>query len=344
MSESTNIKTYQENLEELIIDNINKARNSIYIVMAWFTSTPIKEALVKAKSRHSGLSVEIVVDDNDVNKKYFYNSVGAFNECGIVTHRKIGNRFLHRKFMVVDEHITLVGSYNYSNKAKYNLENITLIMDQFIGIVHIRNFKRLTDPHYRDENIRLLFEHQEFAQQILSTYYPFSRQEYTLYKDKILLGDCFTYDNGYYDEISFTAGFIFNSKCKFDKRLKNHEFVLPVRKECIKAWIEGRNDNRTIDSYREYVHLYHEINSELENNQKALDMLFERIIDTTYSYDILKKKITKGLDLIVEDRLWSDNFGLFMDETIVKDLFKGFPVVEKNYHWLDYEVWFNKLP
>lgn len=344
MSQSTNVKTYQENLEKLIIDNIDKARSSIYIVMAWFSSTPIKEALIKAKTKHSSLTIAIVVDENDINKKYFYNSAEKFNACGITTYKKIDDRFLHRKFMVIDEHITLVGSYNYSNNARYNLENITLIKDELIGAVHIRNFKRLTNPGYRDENIRLLFEHPEFAQQILSTYYPFSKQEYALYKDKILLGDCFTYDNGYYDEISFIAGFMFNPKWKFDKKLRDHEFALPISKDFIKEWIGSRNDNRTIDSYRDYVHLYHEINNELENNQKGLDVLFEGIIDTTYTYNVLKEKILKGLDLIVEDRLWSDNFGLFIDETIVRELFDGFPVVEKSYHWLEFEDWYKKRP
>ncbi|RYE17850.1 MAG: serine--tRNA ligase, partial [Sphingobacteriaceae bacterium] len=78
----------------------------------------------------------------------------------------------------------------------------------------------------------------------------------------------------------------------------------------------------------------------LENNQKGLDALFERIIDTTYSYNVLEERILKGLDLIIEDRLWSDNFALFIDETIVRELFEGFAVVEKNYHWLELEEWF----
>lgn len=320
-----------EGIESMLLEQIENAEHSIHIVMAWLTSKAVKEALLWAKRDDPGIQIVIVVDDNEINDGYFYNTKQEFEECGILLKQKVDKRFLHRKFMVVDEKITLIGSYNYTRKAKYNAENISIIENEHISKVHLRIFKALTDATYRDENIDLLFEFPLFAQKLLSTYYPFNRGQFKKYYSQLFLGYCFTHFNGYYNEVTYFPGFIFNPNCRLDKKLISTEFDLPVSKRGIKNWTQSRNANVVIDSYKDYPELWDEINDALKIANTGTKRQFKTVISSTHTYNQLKKLINDEVDIIKEDRLWHDNFQPFLDEQTVDELFLNFPIVSKDY-------------
>lgn len=334
-------RSYFGNIESLIIDRILTAQASIYIAVAWFTSTQIKEALLRAKNKRKEIIIEVVVDDNEINKNYFLNTQSEFLNAGILIHRNWKCDFLHRKFMVIDGHTTLTGSYNYTRKAKFNAENLNETVDFTFARVHIRVFKRMTDESYFDENMQLLLEYPLFAQKLLSTYFPFKKIQYYRYKNKIVIGDCFTHNVGDYDQLSYYPGFIFNKKCKFDKKLKNPEFSLPISKLAVKNWIGSRNQLLIIDSYREYPEYYHEINDKLEEYEKSFEEFYKIRLESTYTYRQLKLYIESDVDIIVEDRLWSDNFALFLDDRILDSAFANINDAE-NHYWTDFMGEFGK--
>lgn len=341
MNFSPTILTFTTDIEQRIIERIRDARNSVYIAMAWFTSKPIKAALINLKVRNPAVEIGIVVDNNEVNKIHFHNSACEFADIGIAVFPKISRKFLHQKFMVIDEMVSIVGSYNYTNKAKSNLEHINVLADAKTASFYIRIFRVLTDVSYQDQNIRILFDHPDFAQKILAAYYPFSKKEFLKYERKIPLGFCHTFCTGDWDDIDYEAGFIFNPKHGLDKRLKSFEFPLPVSKSTIKNWVGNRNDLMILENYRGHVEYYDEISPAMERNWEEIDEEFKRIVEDTYRYSDLNELVKSGIDVIKEDTLWQYNFALFLNKDIICTLYDLMSEVEKYYWWEDFSEDFN---
>ena len=319
-----NVETYNENIEAIIVENIFNAVSSIRIIMAWFTSKTIKDALIDLKIRKPNVVIEIVVDNNEINDKYFLDYREKFQAVGIVICEKVIDTFLHSKILLIDSMITITGSYNYSNKAKKNFENIVIISNERVNSTNSRLFEFLTVKDYIDENISLLFKYPEFSQSLIWSYYNFSISEYKKYKGKMIIGDCFTHENGFYDEIKYYPGFIFNKKVKFEKKIKPSEFPLPITKRIIQEWVKGRNDNLILDYYADKENEYEYINDDLFKNETAVKRFFEKKISNTYTCAELEKYIIEDIDIIKEDYLWACNFSLFLTKDIVEKLFDIF--------------------
>lgn len=328
---------YFKGIEKKIIEMIRRSNYSIKIAMAWFTNSDIKDCLIEVKKSNPNIEIIIVVDDNEINKKYFLNSKSAFEDVGIKIKSKVSGRFLHNKFMVIDEMITITGSYNYSKKANLNLENIVVVECSDFSSSYSRVFEFLTNNQYVDENIQLLFDNPIFAQQIISTYYAFEKKEYLKFKNKIEIGNCFTHENGFYDEIKYYPGLIFNPKVLTYgyKKPEFFEFSIPVEKDMIKSWVESRNMNLILESFRGDEENYHLINDELEKSEKALEIYFKRKVERTYRYSKLKELIQAKIDIVLEDDLWLNNFEPFLSKRLIEEIFEKIEVKEdkENNDW-----------
>lgn len=109
-------------IKQRIISEINNSITKIHVAMAWFTDRDIANSIIEAKNRN--VFVDIILSSNSNNetvKKMFQDanvSVHAFNtgdERGI----------MHHKFCLIDDKISINGSYNYSyNASNNNVENI----------------------------------------------------------------------------------------------------------------------------------------------------------------------------------------------------------------------------
>lgn len=324
-------KAYFKGIEKKLIDEIREAKSSVKIAMAWFTNNTIKGSLIEIKEKNNQIQIIIVVDDNEINNKYFLNYKSNFEEVGIKIKEKTSNRFFHHKFMVIDEFTTITGSYNYSKKANSNLENIVVIKDEDFSSFYSRVFEFLTVEDYIDENVQILIKNPKFAQEIFSTYYSFSKSEYHKYKDKILIGDCFTHGNGLYDELSYIPGLIFNPKISLSDYKKSDffEFDIPVNKEMIKNWTKWRNTDLILESFRGDEDRYHLINDELDKNSEAVEEYFKRKMEKTYRYEKLNDIVKNGVDIILEDDLWLNNFEPFLNKKLTETIFMNMEKVEK---------------
>src|SRR5690606_16889040 len=214
MNPHIDIKPYFSGIEEKIIELIYSAQRRIYIAIAWFTSNSIKEAILKTVNTKF-IDLKILVDDNPTNKKYYFGN-NEFDRIYIKT-KKFNKEFLHHKFILIDEEIVVTGSYNFSKKAKKNLENIVVIKSEELHSNYSRVFQFLYEDNYLDENIELLFKHHTFARNLLSTYYQFSKQELSKYENKIEVGQFYSYFNGYNDQYSYYPGLIFNKSIRLKK-------------------------------------------------------------------------------------------------------------------------------
>lgn len=330
------IMSYFKGIEEKLIEIIDSAEDSIYIAVAWFTSNNIKNTLIDKAKTNPRLIIKIIVDDNEINEKYFFNSLSLFVNAGIQT-KKVTTDFLHSKFLLVDNELVVTGSYNFSKKAIKNIENILVIRSRRLYSNYLRVFKFLYDVDYIDDNITLLFKYSKFAKNLLSTYYQFSKHEFIKYEDKIEFGDCYSYFNGFNDQLSYYPGLIFNKAIKYKKLNttdilgKNYfpcEFELPVNKKIVKNWIKSNNINNTIESFRGHENLYHLINDELEEVEKMTENYFKRKIDNCYSSQEMEQLILKGVDIVIEDELWKTNFEPFLNKDIVERIFCNIRVVK----------------
>ncbi|MCH7394124.1 phospholipase D-like domain-containing protein [Acinetobacter dispersus] len=115
-----------EDIEQQIIGHINSAQYLIWVAVAWITSRPIAEALYRQYQK--GVNVRIVVNDDDLTL-----SKGAKFENTEIEYYKISpqnqnfKNIMHHKFCVIDLNKVISGSFNWTTKASFNNENISVI-------------------------------------------------------------------------------------------------------------------------------------------------------------------------------------------------------------------------
>lgn len=325
-------KVYLKGIEKKLIEYISSTEKSIYIAMAWFTNNDIKNSLINLKKKNPKIIIEIVVDDNYINDNYFSNTKSDFDSVGIRVKKNLTGIFLHNKFLIIDNQTTITGSYNYSKKANWNLENIIVVNSDNLSNYYFRLFQFITIENFKDENIVLLLRHPKFAQSIISTYYNFTKREYNTFKEKIEIGDCYTYYNGLCDSLFYLPGLIFNPKIKYNEEISS-EFELPVNKEIIKKWIENENISLTLDFFSGKENLYHLISDELIENTRSLETAFKRKIKKIITVEEITKLIENDVNIIIEDDLWLMNFEPFINKKIIQEIFEKIKPIEKINWW-----------
>lgn len=128
VTDEISVEVAFENQKKLIMEEIRKAKFSIWIAVAWFTLDEIYDLLVEKKKE--GVNVRIIVSDDSNNqiKKDKYK-----NDLNILLYPKFGSyntNMMHHKFCIIDSHTVLDGSFNWSKNAEYNKENIKILNGQ----------------------------------------------------------------------------------------------------------------------------------------------------------------------------------------------------------------------
>jgi hypothetical protein len=128
-------------IKQRIISEINNAKQCIYVAMAWFTDRDIAMAIIEAKKRN--LTVDIILSSNAQNETVKLMLKGA----GISVYAfDAGDArgIMHHKFCLIDDSISINGSYNYSlNASNNNVENIQISDDTTTYSQFLLEFERL---------------------------------------------------------------------------------------------------------------------------------------------------------------------------------------------------------
>ena len=121
--EETSSAIHFEKLEAMLIEEIKKAKYTIWVAVAWFTNKKLYDLLVEKYSQ--GLSVQVIILDDDINRN-----------CGLHDKPKIYTvkmplqgpykNFMHNKFCVIDLKTVVHGSYNWTYRANYNNETLDI--------------------------------------------------------------------------------------------------------------------------------------------------------------------------------------------------------------------------
>jgi phosphatidylserine/phosphatidylglycerophosphate/cardiolipin synthase-like enzyme len=121
-------------IRKKIQKNIDQAKESILVSVAWFTSKELLGNLVDKLD--TGCKVEILISDHSENKRLSYDKfIEKGGQVFIVPTRS--GKFLHDKFAIFDHKKVIAGSYNWTNSAEfYNHEFIiqseeSLLIKQF---------------------------------------------------------------------------------------------------------------------------------------------------------------------------------------------------------------------
>ncbi len=129
---------YFDQIEKQVLNDLDGARVSIYVAMAWFTNQRIADKLIE--KFNEGLDVKVVSYDDYTNAKFGVNIES-------IPHKTIrGTRggTMHDKFCVIDNQKVLTGSYNWSlNAENKNDENVTVIYDDTRASDYSVEFRRL---------------------------------------------------------------------------------------------------------------------------------------------------------------------------------------------------------
>ena len=140
-----------ENISERIQDEIDKAQQSIFIAVAWFTNKSLFNKLL-AKSRN-GCSISLIISNDEINNNSHINFEELINETSKVY--KIGNgdtELMHNKFCVIDYNTVITGSYNWSYKAENNFENVIITRNDFtLAKQFINEFNNIRKNYYPEE-------------------------------------------------------------------------------------------------------------------------------------------------------------------------------------------------
>lgn len=126
---------FDNDCDELLIKNIQKAKKTIYAAVYTFTHKDITEALIKrAKKR---VKVRVKLDKEQANFEYTKILIERMKEAGIevelISMQTRGDH-MHHKFAVIDEEIVVTGSFNWTKNASTdNNENIVSISSKEIA-------------------------------------------------------------------------------------------------------------------------------------------------------------------------------------------------------------------
>jgi len=141
-----NVKIYnyfcpEDDCKNKIINEINKANNSIYFCLFSFTQKDTKNALINAANK--GIKIYGIFDKTQAGQKYsVFNELKNQNNSLINIQKDDKPGFLHHKFFVIDNTTIITGSINpTSNGYFYNDENILIIENKKIAKMFLKEYE-----------------------------------------------------------------------------------------------------------------------------------------------------------------------------------------------------------
>lgn len=137
--------TQDRAIEQAVCGAISGAKREIRVAMYSFTRRPIRQELMKAKSR--GVDVAVILDRAQAG--------GAYSEWRDLKSAGVGVFFyapearlkrgvMHHKYAVIDRHLTLTGSFNWTgNGVAYNQENLLVLESDDVAARFLENWNSI---------------------------------------------------------------------------------------------------------------------------------------------------------------------------------------------------------
>lgn len=126
------IKHHSYKIQNVIQKELFAAKHSIKICVAWFTNDLLFQPLLLKLD--AGVEVTIITNKDEIN--FAETNDVDFDEfirrggCIYWNERSDKSRLLHHKFCIIDDSVVISGSYNWTNGAEYNDEDITVYSEE----------------------------------------------------------------------------------------------------------------------------------------------------------------------------------------------------------------------
>lgn len=129
-----------EEIQRQVLEALDKAEFTIWAAIAWFTDPVIYKKLLEKKAQ--GVNIQILIHDDDINKRYGFDLEKDFEVKRIPKSGYFENQ-MHNKFCIIDSEIVINGSYNWTKKANYNKENVTVDRDRGLAKKFSKEFIKI---------------------------------------------------------------------------------------------------------------------------------------------------------------------------------------------------------
>jgi hypothetical protein len=196
------LNVYFENIKSVIRSELDKAEETIYVAVAWFTDKDLLSVL--ERKAEEGVSVNIIYVDDAMNQESI--SFTSIRKKGANIYPiKVSETMMHNKFCVIDKKVAITGSYNWTYAAsKNNLENITLIKDEPEAIQKfIDQFFTIAENYYGEIKDNKISE----KKRLIDNGYKFNNKAFKEFDDLAV----YVYDHPEYFELfseHFDEGYI----------------------------------------------------------------------------------------------------------------------------------------
>lgn len=139
-----------DDLQNEIQKRLMYAQKSVHIAVAW-VNFKVYDKIFR-DLLHRGVKVEIVVNDDFINKRYDSIINRLILEGAAVKKFRMAStrQYMHEKFVVIDSQWVLFGSYNWSQNANKNFEYLAFCDEQNIIAKFQYEFRCLWDLSRED--------------------------------------------------------------------------------------------------------------------------------------------------------------------------------------------------
>jgi len=111
-----------------LLSLIDSAKSSINFMVFLLNDKDIKDALIRAKNR--GVDIHGIFDNKQTSFQSRYTQYNNLKDANIDV-KKVGDSWhkLHNKVMIIDKHIVVTGSYNFSYSSEDKNNENSLVID-----------------------------------------------------------------------------------------------------------------------------------------------------------------------------------------------------------------------
>ncbi|MPS71839.1 MAG: DUF1669 domain-containing protein [Chryseobacterium sp.] len=110
-----------EKILERIKAELQRAESEILVAMAWFTNVELYSIIENKLEKN--IKVSIILSEQPDNEKLDFDNL-IRKGAQLERIKNVGWGMMHQKFCIIDRNIAISGSYNWSNNAKNNHENV----------------------------------------------------------------------------------------------------------------------------------------------------------------------------------------------------------------------------
>jgi len=140
LPDNIEVEVHFEEIQKQIIEQIRLAKFTIWVAVAWFTDKDLMRELYNQKRK--AINVRLVVLDDEINTKNGFE-YEKFFETKRLSKIGIYQNIMHHKFCVIDLKTIVHGSYNWTTKAQWNRETISIENSREIAEKYATEFQQL---------------------------------------------------------------------------------------------------------------------------------------------------------------------------------------------------------